>query len=331
MDPEDSLASKLLKISLILLLVIGGGTLGYTLIEGWNFFDSFYMLIITITTTGYREIHPLSPAGRIFSVFMMFGGIGFFFYALNVIVPSLVESRIKRWKRMLDRANDHFVICGYGDVGTELAQELEASVGKDRIAIIDPSSDRVTLARENGFAALQGDATTEEGLKKAKIEKARGLIATMEDSENAFSIMVAKDLHPDIFTVAVSHTKAGYKQLKRAGADQILSPFSDTAKKIRVLLNNPVAAELSQIITEIEEGGMLQKVSVNATKQIGKTIGEINLRRETGAMVLAVKREGKVLTPKPDLRLQEGDHLFMLGEEDQLKQASEFLNISSTA
>jgi len=331
MAQQSRLFPKILKISLVLALIICGGTLGYTLIEGWNLFDSFYMLIITITTTGYGEVHPLSPAGRIFSIFLMFGGIGVFFYALNLIVPSLVEIRIERWKRMLEKASDHFIIYGYGDMGSELAQELAETFDKDQIVVIDPNIERVTMCREKDFIALQGDANTEETLKQAGIERAKALIATLEDSDNAFSIMAAKDFNSEIFTVAVSHTKQGYKNLKRAGADQILSPFSDTAKRVRVLLNNPVVAEFSQIVSEIEEVGMLQKVAVDATEQVGRTLSEINLRQETGAMVIAIERKGRILPPRPALSLEEGDHLFMLGEEKQLKQASELLNIQGSS
>ena len=173
------------------------------------------------------------------------------------------------------------------------------------------------------MAGIQGNPAEEETLKEANIQNARALIACLEDSDNAFSIMVAKDLNPSIFTVAVSHTKTGHRNIKRAGADQILAPYSDTAKKARVLLQNPVAAEFSEIVSDIGEIGMLQKISMLNEELEGKTLDDIDLRKKTGAMVIAIEREGKILHPEPDIKFKKEDNLFVLGAEEQLKKASE--------
>lgn len=322
---EGTIRNNLIKIGFALGLVILGGTIGYSLLEGWGIFDSFFMLIITITTTGYGEVHPLSSAGRWLSIGLMFTGVGILFYGLNIIIPAMVESRIERWKRVLKKMSNHYIICGYGDMGSEVAQEMATSFDKSNIVIVDSRMDKVARARENGFVAIQGNPSEEDTLEEAHIEKAKGLIACMQDSENAFTIMLAKEINNEIFTVAVARTLSGKKNIGRAGADQILAPYSDTAKKARVLLKNPVAAEFSEIVSEITDVGMLQKISLINSNILGKTLKEIDLRKRTGALVMAIEREGKVIRPHPEVVFQLNDDLYMVGEEDQLSRASQIL------
>ena len=315
----------LLRIISALFILIVGGTFGYVLIEGWDFFDALYMVIITITTTGYGEVKPLSSAGRVLSIILMVAGIGTFFYGLNVIIPALVGRRIERWRRVLDEIADHYLLCGFGEMGQEIATELSPKLDKSKIVIIDQDSEKISLARERGYLGLQGGPTNEETLLEAGVDRAKAIVATGGDSENAFTVMVAKDLNPEIYALAISQSETGTKNIRRAGADYVLSPYVDTAKKASALLNNPIAADLTEIVSEIAEVGMLQKVSLRKSSLAGETLQELNLRAKTGALIILIQRNGKIIRPTPDLELKIKDDLYLLGNEEELKSASRLL------
>jgi len=221
--------------------------------------------------------------------------------------------------------NKHYVIFGFGDMGSEVAEEMSQSVSKNNMVIVDQDSTQVFRTREKGYVAVQGNCAEEETLRKIGIEKAQTLIACTNDSDNAFAIMGAKELNPELYTIAIARTKSGRKNIQRAGADQILSPYSDTAKKAHVLIKSPVAAEFSEVISEIGEVGILQEVTILNEEIEGETLRGLNLRKRTGAAVLAIEREGKVLLAKAELELKLNDKLYLIGEEDQLKQAVELL------
>jgi voltage-gated potassium channel len=255
----------------------------------------------------------------------MFFGVGTFFYGINLVMPVLVQRRIERWKKLLEDISDHYIVCGYGVMGKEIVQELLNIVEKNKIVIIDSNVEKVALARENGYIAFQGDAIEEKTLERAKIRHAKAIIVCMPDSANAFTIMAAKELNPEIYAMAVGRTPSGIKNTRRAGADHILSPYSDTAKKARVILRRPAALDFIEIISKVGENLMLEKVSMVSNEHDGKTLKEIDLRRKTGATVVAVERKGEVLIPESELRLEIGDNLYIIGKEEQLRTASELL------
>jgi voltage-gated potassium channel len=313
---------------ILLILTLAVGTAGFTILEGWPLFDSFYMTAITITTTGYKEVYELSFYGRIFAILLMFFGIGVFFYGINLIIPILVQRRMERWKKVLENLSDHYIVCGYGVMGKEIVGELSRIVNKDKIVIIDENIEKVNLARENGFIAIQGDSIEEKILEKARIRQAKALIACMTDSSNAFTIMTAKELNPNIYTMAIARSPSGIKNTKRAGADHVLSPYSDTAKKASIILKRESAAEFFEIISKIGENMMLEKIQMLNEELDGKAIREIGIRSRTGTNIVAIERKGEILVPEADLKLEYGDNLYLIGNEEQLKRASEFLGIS---
>jgi len=313
------------RIAAAFLIVITAGTVGYVTIEGWGFIDAFYMVIITITTTGYGEVNPLSTPGRILSMVLMITGIGIFFYGLNEIIPALVGRRLERWKRMLENIENHYLLCGFGDMGQEIAGELSKGTKKSGLVVIDPDQSKVSLAREKGYLAIQGTPSNEDTLTEARVGHAKAILASMEDSENAFAIMVAKDLNPKIYAVGIAQSITGTKNIKRAGADYVLSPYVDTAKKASMLLRSPVAADLSEIVSEIAEVGMLQKVSIKNSDISGQTLRELDLRAKTGSIIIVIERKGEIIRPTPELTLQMDDDLYMIGDEGELKAARSML------
>lgn len=308
---------RITKVSLLLLTIILFGTIAYHLIEGWSLFDSLYMTAMTVTTTGYRELAEMSTAGRVLSMVLMFVGVGVFFYTINLFMPVLVEMGRERWKKVLKDIKNHYIVCGFGVMGREIAEELPA----ENVVVVESSAEKVNLARERGLLALQGDATEEEILEMANIKSAKAFIACLTtDSADAFAIMAAKDLNPEVYTIAVLRTPGGSKKVSRAGVDMILSPYSDAAKKIYMTLKTPAAVEMIDMISDKQGEFMLQKVTLSSEKISGKSLQELDIRKKTGALVVAIERNDVVSIPQPDTMLQKDDVLYVMGSNEQLEK-----------
>jgi len=321
--PDDSMEKALRNIIAALIAVIIFGTFAYHILEGWPLFDCLYMTVITITTTGYKEVGEMGVGGRVLSMFLMFFGVGIFLYSIDSVIPVLIEKRKMRWKKMLKEIEDHYIICGYGIMGREISKELP----KDKIVVIDIDPDKVRRARDEGLLAIQGDASEEEVLEKANVRKAKTLIAcTSTDSANAFIVMTAKDLNPNIFTVVILRSPAGEKKVKRAGADKILSPYRDAARKICISLRRPSVADFIEIISRKGNVLMLEKLVVKSQGLVGKTLGELDLRKRCGCTVVAIERRGDLIIPDPETALEEGDVLYIVGKEDTLKKVEEMIS-----
>ncbi len=271
------LEKRITKIVSLLFAITLFGTLSYHLVEGVSLFEALYMTVITITTTGYGEIWEMSLSGRILSILLCFVGVSVFLYSINLFMPVLVEMGRERWKKVLKDIKNHYIVCGYGVMGREIAEEFPI----ENVVVVDSSSEKVNFAREKGFLALQGDATEEEILNMANIKTAKALVACMAtDAANAFAVMVAKDLNPDIYTIAVLRSPSGSKKVTRAGVDMLLSPYSDAAKKIYMTLKTPAAVELIDMISDKEGDFMLQKVTLTTEKISGKTLQELDIRKK---------------------------------------------------
>ncbi len=316
----SNIKRSLLRILGLLASVILFGTLSYHFLEGWDLFDCLYMTVITITTTGYREVGELSPYGRILSMFLMFVGVGVFLYSINAIIPLLIEGGLRRWEKMLEKISDHYIICGYGLMGREIAKELL----KNDIVIIDLDVNKVNMAREEGYLAVHGDASDEMILEKAGIKRAKALVCCMTDASNAFTILTARELNPNIQTIAVLRSPDAEKKMLRIGVDVLLSPYKDTAKKVFAILTKKASVEFIERIISGQEEFNLEKVIVERDDLVGKTLRELDLIRKTGCIVVAIVRRGEVLLPEADTRLERGDILYMMCRGD-IKYIENFL------
>ena len=213
--------------ALAAIIVVGTG--GYILIEGWSFLDALYMTIITITTVGYAEMHPLSTGGRIFSIFLIIGGVSGALYTLTGIIGYIIEGQFgttlerRKMKTRIANLKEHFILCGYGRVGEEIAHKF-----KDEgisFIIIDNQPERTALAEQAGYLYLLGDATSDEVLREAGIGQARGLVAAAgDDADNIYITLSARGLRPDLFIEARASYEEAETKLKRAGANRIVSP-----------------------------------------------------------------------------------------------------------
>lgn len=334
MFPESSRLSVSLRGRLILpvslvFLVTVIGTLGYAWLgreQGASWLDALFMTVITITTIGYGEVIRLNEAGRIFTIVIAITGIGSLFYSLTVIMDNLVMSRVldplgeKRMQREIQKLKDHIVIAGLGRVGRQAAGEIhEARVS---FVIIDPRPEAHAYATQHGYLMIQGDASDDSVLEQAGIRRAKGLIVTSgDDASNLYIVLSARVLKPDLFIVSRAVDDSSVPKLIRAGANRAISPYAIGGRRLAHLILSPSVVDFfDTVIRKGEERLNLEGIKVHeGTRAIGLSLQELKVREKTGASVLVVLRENRVLpNPDPELVLHQGDELLALGTTDQL-------------
>jgi len=316
------------KIGILLLLVVAIGTVGYHLIEGWSWFDGFYMVITTLTTIGYQEVHPLSHAGRVFNVFVILAGVSLLLLGIGLLSQALLEFELqsffgrRRMEREIGRLEGHFIICGMGRVGRSVAREL-ARKPAPFVMIENSETKRQRFATEN-WLVIAGDATLEQTLRQAQIERASGLIAaTTTDATNLYIVLTARGLNPHLRIIARASEDSAEKHLLTAGADSVVSPYSFAGQRIAQSLLRPhVVTFLDTATTHLGMDLEIGEIHITADSTFaGKTLETSRIRQERGVIVLAIKRRDAMrFNPAPDERIESGDCLIAMGEPAQLRE-----------
>ena len=315
-DNYDTLKRRLLWVIAYLLFAFFFGTFGYMLLEGYTFLEGAYMTAITMSTVGYGEVRPLSHTGWIFSIVLIL--MGFLGVALTgqVLVVGAFEGiwsgrmEAKKLQKKLSQLKDHFIVCGFGRVGTGAVQSLvEASAP---FVIIDNDPTAKETMREKGYLWLNGDATGEDILLQAGIKRAKGLLALLDsDPDNLFLVLTARELNPTLYIVSRANELSSEKKILRAGADQVITPFISAGKNIAnaVLVGSGADVELP---TADPFFAAPKWVPVDEKSEfVGKTTGEITAEWEHN--VLGLRRKGKdTILPDPDTAVRTGDMLFMV-------------------
>jgi voltage-gated potassium channel len=319
------LRKRLRRGIIILASIIAAGTIGYMLIEGWSPADAVYMTMITISTVGYGEVHPLSEAGRIFSIFLIVGGVSGALFVFSALVEYVIEGRLgvarrrRQMKAKIAKLKDHFILCGYGKVGEDIARTF--SEEDVPFVIIDSRPDNIAMAEEQGYLCLLGDATSDKVLLEAGIERARGLVAAVgSDVDNTYIVLSARGLRPDLFIEARASGKEAEVKLKRAGANRIVAPNSIGARRMALLAIRPTVADFIDTVT-FRRGRELQMENIivpDNSPLIGQTVEAI--RQHSQANILAINRKsGKLLTnPTGEEPIELGDRLVIMGTAEQL-------------
>ncbi len=319
---------NLRTIGALLLVVMAIGTAGYHYIEGWPWFDGFYMVITTLTTIGYQEVHPLSHSGRVFNVFVILAGVSLLLLGVGALSQALLEFELqsffgrRRMEREIGRLDGHFIICGMGRVGRSVAREL-ARKPVPFVIIENAEMKRQRFVSEN-WLVLSGDATLEQTLRDAQIERASGLIAaTTTDATNLYIVLTARGLNPNLKIIARASEDAAEKHLLTAGADSVVSPYSFAGQRIAQSLLRPhVVSFLDTATTHLGMDLEIGEIHItSASSFAGKTLESSRIRQERGVIVLAIKRrEGMRFNPAPDERIEPDDCLIAMGEPAQLRQ-----------
>ncbi len=317
-------------VAIALLALFAAGTVGFHWIEGWSWFDSFYMVLITVTTIGYTEVHALSQSGRIFNVFVIVAGVGLVFLLIGVVAQALLEFELthffgrRRMEREIDRLSGHFIICGAGRVGRSAAREFASRDAS--FVILESEITKLELLPAD-WLMIRGDATHEATLREAHIERARGLVAaTTTDATNIYIVLTARGLNPQLKIIARASEEDAEKHLKTAGADSVISPYHFAGHRIAQSFLRPhvldfIDSATARIGVDLE----IAEIEVAAgSRYVGQTFRTSKMRSDTGIIVLAIKRDETMrFNPASDDRIEAGDTLIAMGEPAGLRKLEE--------
>ena len=323
--------SDVRRIQLALLAVFGvmiAGTVGYLLL-GFSLLDAVYQTVTTITTVGFREVHPLGAAGKIFTIVLILAGVGTAFYMFSVVLETLVEGHLRqhlgrrRMEREIARMTGHAIVCGWGRVGRAVGEYLAGQ--RAQVVVVDNDPDRVAAVP---YAALAGDVTDDNVLRKAGIMRARALVTAINtDAENVYVTLSARALRPDLVIVARARTEASEPKLLRAGATRVVNPQRIGGQRIAAAALQPNVVEFLDVV--MHDGSLevrLEEVPVQPGSRLaGRTLREVGPSDSTGALVLALRgSDGRFITNPPlHSRIEAGFVLIAIGTRQQLTALEE--------
>lgn len=328
-----SLTRPWLMPVLALAAVICGGSLGYRITEGWDWGDCFWMVLITISTIGYGEVEPLSQAGRLVTVLIIAGGLVVVQLSIQRIL-GLTESgyfrqlRDLRFRRILRRMHDHVILCGYGRIGREIAAQLQLE--RVPVLVVELESERRIAAEESGLKVLQADATLDETLLEAGLDRCRSLVAALpSNAANLYVVLSARGLEPRCRLIARADSEESAAKLRLAGASVVVSPYVAGGRMMAATALRPLAVDFMDLLAgsdcEIEEF-QLSNDPLLLHNLPGRSLAELQLGRRTGAMVLAIRERGRLIAnPGGDMLLAPGQLLVVLGSKEQLLQLRHLL------
>ena len=330
---DRRLARRVVIVAGLLVFTLFVGTLGFHLIEGYTFFDSFYITLNTITTVGNEQFR-LSRAGRVFNAFLMLFGVAAVFFSVGALTQTIIDMELRdplnsrRTKRMIDKLHNHFIVCGYGRVGRSAAFELQRA--RVPFLVIDRAEDRVERAIHSGMLAVLADSTRDESLREAGVARARGLIAALAtDADNLFVILSAKNINPGLSVVTRAAEEDAEDKLRRAGADTVFAPYSIAGLRLAQALIRPHVARFLDFTTKhMGLDVAIEQVQVGLGSEfVGKTLREMQIRRDLGIIVLAIRQSSgqMVFNPPAETEITAGDFLIVMGEQPNLQNLEDRL------
>ena len=332
---------RFLLIATALTVTLLIGTVGFMWLEGWTLFDSLYMSLMTLTTVGYGEVHPLSFKGRVFASFLMLAGVTTVFVSIAVIAETLLRLEMadyfgrRRRDRMLKNISGHYIVCGAGRVGRSVINELLRS--RASVVLIDNRVERAGWATDKGVITLVGDATKDEILRQARIETAKGLVAAISsDAENVYVTLSAKVLNPDLVIAARASDEQAEEKLRRAGAATVFTPYSFIGHRLAQSMLRPHVATFLDVASAFRQSSDLdleiEQLQIGrASPLISNTLEQLRLAKNYGVIVLAVQHKTGVMqfNPPADTSIEAGDVLIAMGERPKLRLLEEEIGRSA--
>ncbi|AIE73710.1 Potassium channel protein [Synechocystis sp. PCC 6714] len=321
------------------MVILGGlfgvGTAWYKYVEDWTWLDAAYMTTITLATVGFGETHPLSPASRLFTILLILMGLITIGYMVNRFTEAFIQGyfqeslRRRQEQQVMERLENHYILCGYGRTGQQIALEFDAETIP--FVIIDSSPEIIAQAKMRDYAVIQGDATLDETLLSAHIERAVCIVSALSsDAENLYTVLSAKTLNPQIRAIARASSEEAVQKLKRAGADEVVSPYITGGKRLAAAALRPqVVSFVDGILTGADRSFYMEefRIKMEDCPYIGQTLREAQLRSQSGALILAIRREDRklIVGPMGDTHLLDADSLICLGTVEQLRTLNQIL------
>lgn len=332
-----------LKISiLVLLLLLGFGTFGYMAIEKWETLDALYMTVITLGTVGFREVHELSDAGKIFTMVLIFFGVGVIGYIVGSLAQIMFEGQFQRiiGRKKVEKAiaalDGHYIICGFGRIGSLICKEFAAKPLP--FVVVEKDLATVDLMEHDGYdyLFLRGDATVDDVLLKAGIKKAKGLISVVtSDTENVYITLTARGLNPELFILARAGEEGSELKLKRAGANKVVSPYLIGGSRMAQAVLRPTVVDFIEIATGREHLELqMDEIRIPSDSGfVGETLASSGFRKETGVIIVGVKKQnGKmVFNPESHTRIEGEDTLIVLGEAGAIEKLEKLVGCGGCA
>ncbi len=328
--PMGSDALKHVKYSLLtLVLAVVVGTVGYSLIEGWPLIDSFYMTVITVSTTGFKEVYPLSHGGQIFTVFLIIAGVSAIAYTGGRAIQYVVENQVFRRRRMSKKTHelkDHYIVCGYGRMGRTICDGLFEN--KVPFVVVENDPKKIEIMIEKNLLYINGDATSDEVLLEAGIKQAKGLVAVVRtDAENVFATLSARELNPKLFIVARGIDEGTESKLKKAGADRVVLPYELGGNRMFQLLMRPSVIDFIESVARTRNVDInLEEIKVEEKSTlIGHSLADSPVRKDLNIIIVSViKQDGQfIYNPKSTTVFENGDKLIAIGESQNLSKLAE--------
>jgi len=316
-----------IPLLLLFIFILVLGTVGYVHLEGWSWFDSLYMTVITMGTVGFGEVHPLSTEGRILTMILIFLGVTVFVFATTAAAQAIFQKQFfdffteRKMHQEISKLNKHIIVCGFGRMSRALVKELTDSNAP--VVVIDSDPAQIDSARSLGVLAILGDASDEKILMDANIQHAQCLVTLIpRDAENLYIVMAAREIVSDLYIVCRSEDETAEKRLVRAGANRIISPYRAGGQKIARAVLKPYVFELMEIANQSSQGALeIEEIRIPDNSPIcGKTIKEIDIRKKTNVIILSlVQPDGAVVfNPGAEMSIMPSSTLITLGSQDDL-------------
>ncbi len=316
-------------------IIMVAGVLGYIFLEGWSFIDALYMTVITLTTVGYREVRDLDTIGQLWTMALLITGVGTLFYAAVTSVELAVEGAVRGYferRRMtaeINKLNGHYILCGFGRVGRQVAREF--TIEGFPFVVIDNAPGKIEECLAEDYLAMLGEASDDGVLEEAGIRRAKGLVAAVNsDAANVFVVLSARKINPSLHIVARASSDESAAKLEIAGADRTLSPYAVGGRRLASLATQPLVVDFLDVVTRGEKGIEFRLEEFDVPKKsplANHTIAELQIGERTGAMVLAIRTsEGRFdTTPSAQDVIRTGDTLIVLGARDQVDRLEALL------
>lgn len=329
---------RFVYITCIFFAIVLGGSFAYKFVEGdkWSFLDGLFMTVITIFTVGYTEVHPLSDAGRILTILLIFVGVGFIAYVASAVAQLIFEGKIReiwglqRMKNRISELKDHFVICGAGKTAHEIIKSLNGNA-PHHFVVIDIDRSRIQKLQEENIYAIEGDATNDNILIEAGIERAAGLAATLPtDADNVFVTLSAKGIKNDIFIVSKAEKIESIAKLRKAGANKVVSPNIIAGARMAAMLHRPSVVDFMEAAIAGDNQAMqMEEFRIQKESYLDrKALKDAQIRQKSGAIIVAVRRENQTtINPDPGFVFSSHDVLVVLGTREQITNFSKLTSI----